>query len=150
MVSYREANSNDTEQIARLHSLSWQQSYRGILNDEFLNGPVLENRRKVWLERLKHPNSNQYIIVAESEATVCGFACTYVDKDPSWGTLLDNLHVHQTQKGQGIGTKLMQLAARWAYDKNQESGFYLWVLAQNRSAQKFYDHVGGVNQERAS
>ena len=150
MISYREATFDDAEPIARLHSLSWQQTYRGILSDEFLNGPVLENRRNVWQERLKHLDPDQYIIVAESEAALCGFACTYINEDPVWGTLLDNLHVHQTLKGQGVGTRLMQLAVRWAYETESEASFYLWVLRQNVSARKFYENLGAVNQELVS
>jgi GNAT superfamily N-acetyltransferase len=150
MITYREATFNDTEPIAQLHSLSWQQNYRGIWHDDFLMNTVFENRRVVWQSRLQQPDSSQYVIVAESDQTICGFACAYVNNDPIWGTLLDNLHVHQERKGQGVGTRLMQLAARWAYHKNPESEFYLWVLAQNSSAQKFYDHMGGTNQELMS
>lgn len=150
MVTYREANSDDAEQIARLHSLSWQQNYRGIWSDEFLHNNVLENRRAVWQARLQQPNPNQYVIVAESDHTILGFACAYANDDPVWGTLLDNLHVHQERKGHGIGTRLIQLAARWTYDRGPEPGFYLWVLSQNSSARKFYEHIGGTNQELAS
>ncbi|QHV98572.1 GNAT family N-acetyltransferase [Spirosoma endbachense] len=147
MITYREATSNDAEQIARLHSLSWQQNYGGIWSDEFLNGNVLENRQQVWLERLSQPAVNQYVIVAESDKVIYGFACAYANNDPHWGTLLDNLHVRMEQKGQGIGTVLIKLAARWAYDKNPDSGFYLWVLPQNTSARKFYQNLGAVNHE---
>ncbi|MVM32399.1 GNAT family N-acetyltransferase [Spirosoma sp. HMF4905] len=147
MITYREATANDSEQIAQLHSLSWQQNYRGIWRDEFLNGPVLENRRAVWQKRLNQPTPNQNIIVAELEGTICGFACIYANEDPVWGTLLDNLHVHAEQKGKGVGTVLIKSAARWAYAKNPESGFFLWVLQQNTSAQKFYENLGAINQE---
>ncbi|QMW02192.1 GNAT family N-acetyltransferase [Spirosoma foliorum] len=147
MITYREATPTDAEQIAQLHSLSWQQNYRGIWRDEFLDGPVLENRRKTWHSRLSQPKPNQHIIVAESAGLVCGFSCTYADEDPVYGALLDNLHVQAEQKGQGIGTILIKSAARWVYTKNPQSGFYLWVLKQNTSAQKFYAHLGGVNRE---
>lgn len=63
MITYREATADDAEQIAQLHSLSWQQNYRGIWRDEFLNGPVLENRREVWQKRLSQLTPNQYVII---------------------------------------------------------------------------------------
>ena len=150
MITYREANFDDAEPIAQLHSLSWQQTYTGILSDDFLKGSVLENRRQVWQKRLKKPSPTNYIFVAESGEAICGFVCAYANEDPTWGTLLDNLHVHQAQKGRGIGTRLIQLAAHWAYAKNAESGFYLWVLSQNVSARRFYENLGAVNQELAS
>ncbi|MBD2754891.1 GNAT family N-acetyltransferase [Spirosoma validum] len=150
MITYREATSEDTEAIAQLHSLSWQQNYRGAFSDTFLDGPVIQNRREVWQKRINHPSSNQCIIVAESEGAICGFACAYANDNPVWGTLLDNLHVRKDLKGQGIGRVLIKLAAEWAYLKSPEAGFYLWVLVQNTNAQKFYDKMGGINQERAS
>jgi GNAT superfamily N-acetyltransferase len=147
MISYREATADDTDQIAQLHSLSWQQNYRGIWRDDFLNGPVLENRRQVWQNRLSQHTPNQYVIVAESAGAICGFTCAYASEDPVWGTLLDNLHVQTEQKGRGVGTVLIKLAARWSYAKNPESGFYLWVLAKNTKARAFYEHLGATNQE---
>ena len=150
MITYRAATADDAEPIAQLHSLSWQQNYRGIWRDEFLNGPVIENRQTLWQERLIKPASNQYVAVAMSGESICGFACAYAGENSTWGTLLDNLHVHPNQKGQGIGTALVQLAARWAQFQVPEAGLYLWVLTQNINARKFYDQLGGINQEMAS
>ena len=150
MVTYREAISEDAESIAQLHSLSWQQNYKGIWNDEFLNGPVVENRWYVWQNRLKQPPSNQYVVIAETEKTICGFACVYTNDDPIWGTLLDNLHVRKELKGHGIGSALIKSVARWSYQKSPDSGFYLWVLAKNMAAQRFYQNLGGINHELVS
>lgn len=150
MITYREATPEDAEPIAQLHVLSWQQNYKGIWSDVFLNGPVVENRRQVWQRRLSQPSVNQYIVIAESDEQLCGFGCAYLNEDPVWGTLLDNLHVRKDLKVQGIGSVLMQAVARWAYQKSPKSGLYLWVLAENRSAQKFYDRVGGTQAELAS
>lgn len=147
MITYREATLIDAEAIAQLHSLSWQQNYRGIWRDDFLDGPVLDNRRQVWFERLSKPAPNQQVFVAEEKGLIYGFACVYADDDPVWGTLLDNLHVLRSQKGKGIGTQLLQSAARWAYTRNPDAGLYLWVLTQNTSAQLFYQKLGAVNQE---
>lgn len=150
MITYREVTADDAESIAQLHSLSWQQNYRGAFSDEFLNGPVLENRQQVWQRRLRQPAPDQYVIMAEFGKTICGFACAYLAEDPVWGTLLDNLHVRKERKGQGIGSVLLKSAAQWSYQKNPEAGFYLWVLVQNGSARKFYDHMGGIEQELVS
>lgn len=150
MITYRKAGIDDMESIAQLHCLSWQQNYRGIWKDEFLDGDILENRRSVWQHRLSQPVPNQHVIVAEYDQSICGFACVYVDHDAIWGTLLDNLHVLKSQKGQGIGTHLIKSAARWAASINPASGFYLWVLPQNASARRFYENLGAINHELVS
>lgn len=150
MLTYRVATADDAESIARLHSLSWQQNYRGIFTDSYLNGPVLDNRRSVWQSRLSQTSPDQYVIVAEDKAKICGLACSYANNDPVWGTLLDNLHVHPDWQGKGIGAALMKTTAHWVHQYAPESGLYLWVLAGNINAQKFYNRMGGVNAEQAS
>ncbi|GAB3707132.1 GNAT family N-acetyltransferase [Spirosoma flavus] len=150
MITYREATPADAESIAQLHSLSWQQNYRGIWSDEFLDNHVVENRRVVWQQRLSQPKDNQYVIVASDNETICGFACAYAHDNTIWGTLLDNLHVHKQHKGRGIGTELIRRTATWAYREQADSSFYLWVLVKNTSARKFYEGLGAVNQEEVS
>ncbi|GAB4001298.1 GNAT family N-acetyltransferase [Spirosoma daeguense] len=150
MITYREATLADAEAIAQLHSLSWQQNYRGIWQDDFLENHVLVNRRSVWYERLAKPEVNQYVIVALTDGKICGLACTYANEDATWGTLLDNLHVHKQQKGQGIGTELIKRAALWAVEEKSATRFYLWVLVDNTSARKFYESLGAHNQEQLS
>jgi hypothetical protein len=98
---YREATSKDSEQVALLHARSWKENYRGILREEYLNHEVEQDRLKVWRERLEHPKDNQYILLAEDNNIICGLACVYANHDPVWGSLLDNLHVLSTYKGQG-------------------------------------------------
>lgn len=146
MITYREATTQDAESIAQMHYVSWRVSYKGIWREDVLNGPLLEDRRKVWQKRLNQPTPDQHILVALSDETLCGFACAYADTDSTWGTLLDNLHVAPHLKGQGIGTILIKSIASWSYTRNPESGLFLWVLQGNSSAQKFYEKLGATNQ----
>lgn len=147
MITYRKATATDAQAIAALHTLSWQQSYRGIWSDAFLDGPVADNRRQTWQERLTYPTPNQYIVVAERAGGLCGFACAYANNHPTWGTLLDNLHVRKEYKGQGIGTHLLNTVAEYAHQQRPNRGFYLWVLAQNTPARRFYESLGAIDQE---
>jgi GNAT superfamily N-acetyltransferase len=144
---YREATAADSEQVAQLHARSWQEHYRGILRDDYLNHEVQADRLKVWTERLHHPADNQYVLVAEDKGLICGLACVYINHDPVFGSLLDNLHVLSTYKGQGMGKVLLQKAASWAYAHSPDKPFYLWVYAKNVSAREFYDRMGGIHEE---
>ena len=144
---YREATLQDSEPIAQLHARSWQAHYRGILREEFLNSQVQENRLQLWQSRLENPQPSQYVLVARQEDKLCGFACVYFNEDPVWGSLLDNLHVSVDYKRQGLGTHLLKAAASWAYRQDPAIPFYLWVYAQNESARKFYERLGGVNSQ---
>jgi GNAT superfamily N-acetyltransferase len=143
----REATQKDSEQVALLHARSWQENYRGILLDEYLNNQVQQDRLKVWAERLQCPKDNQYILVAEDKAVICGLACVYANHNPVWGSMLDNLHVLSIYKGQGLGKTLLRSTAAWAYEKAPAKPFYLWVFTKNVSARKFYNQMGGTSEE---
>jgi GNAT superfamily N-acetyltransferase len=148
-ITYRPATPADAESIADLHALSWRQSYRGILSDAYLDGDVERDRREVWLSRLAYPAPNQYLLVAEAEGQLRGFVCAFGDDNPRWGTLVDNLHVRQDLKGQGVGTALLERVGEWVKAGRQHAGFYLWVFEENHAARRFYENRGGETVERA-
>jgi ribosomal protein S18 acetylase RimI-like enzyme len=87
-------------------------------------------------------------VVADLDGTVAGFAHTVFNADPTWGALLDNLHVRHDVKRQGVGGRLLAEAARAVAHRTPPTGLYLWVLAQNMAAQAFYRTHGGVRVER--
>lgn len=142
MFSFRSAVKNDYKAIAALHAKSWQQNYRGTFSDHFLDDEVLSDRLAVWKNRLENPKANQFIHIVENENILEAFICGYMDDDPEYGTLIDNLHVDSKFIGQRIGEKLMIDAARFLEEKNEVS-MYLWVLASNAKAIRFYERLGG-------
>jgi len=145
-AEFRDASKRDIEAIAALHADSWRRHYRGAYSDEFLDGDIFADRRAVWTDRLARPEltAKQCTILAECDAVLVGFAHTILDNDPTWGALLDNLHVRHDSKGCGIGTHLMAETARAVIDRTPWSGLFLWVLAQNEAAQAFYEVRGGT------
>lgn len=147
MITFRSANPSDEAAIARLHAQSWQKHYRGIFSDDYLDREVVQERAAVWADRFANPQANRHIIVAENGDVLCGFACIEANEDPTFGSLLDNLHVSSEVQGQGIGVQLIQRAAQWAESAEPNCGFYLWVLEDNHSARKFYEAMGAINQE---
>ncbi len=144
---YRQALPADVERLAALHARSWQETYRGILPDSFLDNDVAAERLAHWQEQFRINSPNQHLIVAEADGRLAGFACTVANHDPVYGALLDNLHVATAYKGQGIGRHLMKLAAEWVQEHDPASAFYLWVYEKNDAARTFYDRLGAINQE---
>ena len=90
------------------------------------------------------------VLLAASE--VVGFANTVFDRDPTWGALLDNLHVGNRHKRRGTGSRLLALTAKAVMARPERTGLYLWVLEQNVDAQAFYEARGGrcVGRDLAS
>src|ERR1700678_3407364 len=58
--------------------------------------------------------------------------------------MLDNLHVLPSQKGKGIGRKLVRDIACWCDRSYPSKGLYLWVFEQNIPARRFYELLEGV------
>jgi ribosomal protein S18 acetylase RimI-like enzyme len=147
-MHYREATALDIEAIAGLHADSWRRNYRGAYLETYLDGDVLVDRLAVWTDRLTGSRLDSFTIVAERDRDVVGFAHTILDDHPTWGALLENLHVTHDLKHQGVGTRLMAESARTLIERRPSSGLYLSVLEQNPAAQAFYEARGGTPVER--
>jgi GNAT superfamily N-acetyltransferase len=143
-VLTRDANPSDVEAIAALHTENWIDTYRGILSDEYLDDGLLDERRKVWAQRFNAPEKSQWIVLAEEKRSLIGFACVYGAYDAEQGTLLENLHVSKRYRGTGLGVSLVRAVVRWSIENHPDSGVHLWALAQNTSARRFYERLGGV------
>jgi ribosomal protein S18 acetylase RimI-like enzyme len=139
---FRLAGPADAEAVANLHADSWRRHYRGAYSDSFLDADVVADRLAVWSERLREPDPRVGTILAE-DGSLIGFAHTVLDDDPTWGALLDNLHVANVHKRRGIGSRLLTLTAKAVIERAERTGLYLWVLEQNVGAQAFYEARGG-------
>lgn len=147
MLTLRPAQFADYSAIAALHAANWQQTYRGILSDQYLDHEVEQDRLAVWYGRLQTPSPNQRLTVARQGGTLVGFCCLFLDDDPVYGSLIDNLHVAAGLRHGGIGKQLIQDAARQVRAEARHPGLYLWVFERNLNARTAYDRLGGVHAE---
>lgn len=136
----------DARAVAALHAESWRVHYREAYRDEYLDGDVVEDRLRVWNQRLSAPAPNQFVVLAFEGHDLIGFACAYGGHDETWGSLLDNIHVRPGHQGRGVGKGLMAEVAVWCRANYADCGLYLWVLEQNRRAQRFYQSLGASDQ----
>lgn len=141
-LTLRTATSADARAIACLHADSWRRNYRGAYSDAFLDGDVISDRLAVWKDRLREPDPLRVTLVVQDDGDLIGFAHTVLEDDPTWGALLDNLHVAHRRKRRGIGLRL--LTATISAVHAHGTGLYLWVLEQNVAAQHFYGAAGGT------
>lgn len=145
------ACAGDAAAIAALHIESWRNAYRGLLPDEFLDGPVVQDRVDLWNARMPAPDPHRRLVLkAVSHEDLVGFVCVLLDADPSWGALLDNLHVKPGLKGKGIGHRLFQEARDWVAVAAPGQRLHLTVMEGNLAARRFYDRQGGTIAERTT
>ncbi|HEY8173179.1 MAG TPA: GNAT family N-acetyltransferase [Dehalococcoidia bacterium] len=145
-ATLRPATKDDADRVARLHAESWRTAYRGIYADAYLDGPVFDDRIRVWRERFATSRDGQHVLLAETEAGLEGFICVFGDDDDTWGSLIDNLHVAPGHKRRGIGARLMHAGALWLHEHYPKSGVYLWVLQDNAPARRFYERLGARDE----
>jgi GNAT superfamily N-acetyltransferase len=148
MLTLREATEHDAAAIAKLHADSWRSAYRGMLSDEYLNNRVHAERSALWQQRfLERAEKPFFVILAEAENELAGFACVFPDEHPTYGAFLDNLHVVPHRTGRGIGRRLLNAVAERLQAEGKGGGLYLWVIAQNARARRFYAKVGALEVE---
>ncbi len=141
-VRIRKATRRDLGEIARLHALSWRDSYRGLLSDDYLNNEVDQELQRHWTEARIEPDD--LVLVAERQnGSILGFVAVWCRPDP----FIDNLHVAADERSQGVGTHLMAAAARCLLERGKSRAF-LWVFEGNRRAVAFYERLGGKRTDR--
>jgi GNAT superfamily N-acetyltransferase len=156
-LTLRAAAPADSGPIAALHAESWRNTYRGILADAYLDGPIGEERLRLWQARLgaragdrpQREAERTYVGLAECGGDLAGFACVLLDEEPTWGACLDNLHVRRELQGQGIGRQLLARAVQWVMAEEPGWPLHLWLYEANAGARRFYDALGSQAAGRA-
>jgi ribosomal protein S18 acetylase RimI-like enzyme len=134
VLRIRSADRSDCQAITTIHIANWRITYKNDLSDEYLASDIITDRSQLWAARFSHPSTNQYILVAEDQGQIIGFACAYGQESDRWGTFLDNLHVLPSRQGQQIGTTLLHAVAETSNRLYPDVGLYLWVLQSNNAA----------------
>jgi ribosomal protein S18 acetylase RimI-like enzyme len=141
----RQATTDDSLSIAKVHVASWQCAYKGILSEDYLcklNVDISNNNFKKAISQ-----NVETFFVAESNDTIIGFCAIGPTRDP-----IDNeritaeiyaLYLFPEFFGKGIGKLLLENAEKYFYQK-EHSQFVLWVLEKNEQARKFYEKSGFI------
>jgi ribosomal protein S18 acetylase RimI-like enzyme len=150
-INVRHATPADASQVAAIHCASWRDAYASVLDEAFLRGPIEEDRRALWFDRLQNPDKARIILLADvAQAAPAAFVCAYRDLDPVWGSWIDNLHVLPALRGKGIGEHLMRSAARALAAEARTTGLHVWTFEANQAALRFYRRLGGEVVERGT
>ncbi|MBK8454475.1 MAG: GNAT family N-acetyltransferase [Thiofilum sp.] len=143
----RLAHADDLVAIATLHAASWRATYPFDLSADYLAQDLAADRQALWQQRLTQPVTNQRVWVIDIAGSIVGFVCIYLQQDPQWGSLLDNLHVRSSAQGQGWSSILLQAVWSTCVTHAANNGLYLWVLQSNHKAQQIYQHYGAQRAE---
>ena len=142
-LSIRAAEVRDADAIGVVHVRAWQQAYRGVMPDEYLDELSADDRGKMWTEHLTRTELPP-LLVAELDREVVGFAVFGAERsgpeERGAGELfainLDPLHW-----GKGIGRALLREATA-ALSGLGFAEAILWVVPENVRARSLYEAEG--------
>jgi GNAT superfamily N-acetyltransferase len=145
-VGLREAHRGDELAVAEVHIRSWQEAYRGLMPDEYLDALDPCDRAARYTFESGAPAAPTTVLAVgkeDGEEVLLGFAtvCPSRDDDaPGVGEVVA-LYVDPDRHRGGVGRLLMAEARR----RLRDAGFtdaLLWVLRGNERAARFYEGEG--------
>jgi GNAT superfamily N-acetyltransferase len=145
-VTLRDARRGDELAVAEVHVRSWQEAYRGLMPDEYLDALDPRDRASRYTFEASDPAAPTTVVaVAEEdgEEVVLGFTtfCPSRDADaPDLGEVVA-LYVDPERHRGGVGRLLMAEARRRLADAGFTEAL-LWVLDGNDRAASFYEREG--------
>ncbi|GAA5165110.1 GNAT family N-acetyltransferase [Ornithinimicrobium tianjinense] len=139
----RTPQMEDVEGFAQLHVRVWQETYRGMMDDEALDAMTVESFRPMWYSVAKAyaqeavPDDGRAIKLALLGEEPAGFAMAGPAREaeaPSERQLW-SLNVAPEHQGSGIAQRLLE-------EVLGEGPAYLWVARGNARAIRFYERNG--------
>jgi GNAT superfamily N-acetyltransferase len=143
-IRIRPARQLDAEGIAGVHVASWQETYRGIMPQRFLDARTVKDRTALWELSLSQLGPGQVVLVAEDESgQIVGFISGGPTRVPDFGPggEIYALYVLQRYQGRGLGRALFD-GCRNALRQEGMARLTLSVLRANPS-RGFYLKMGG-------
>jgi GNAT superfamily N-acetyltransferase len=136
----RPATSGDAPGIARVQVLTWQQTYRGILPDSFLDGLDVERSAESWRAVVADRRRVTHVIDAMGILGFCTAGPSRGDPNGYRGEV-EAIYVDPAEQGQGHGTALVRAAMDWLASKRL-TPVLVWALEANTRAHGFYQSLG--------
>ncbi len=138
----RTAFLGDEYQIAEVHIQAWQEAYKGIVPQVYLDqlSSEIDNRVKMWKNILANPK--RWAWVAENSKGIIGFVLFGPPRDPDKESFIElgAIYLLASEKNKGIGFSLLSAG----FNKMKDLGYkraYCWVLENNPTI-KFYERSG--------
>jgi len=142
-VVVRPGMSADAEALSVAHVRAWQEGYRGLMPQDYLDGLTVAGHLTGWQERLANPREGSRLLVATVDEQVAGFAVFGPARDPESGDdgELYAINVHPDHWRAGVGSLLLAEVHAGLADLGHANAV-LWVVAGNDRARRFYERHG--------
>jgi L-amino acid N-acyltransferase YncA len=141
-MEIRKAAKDDVKGIAKVHVRSWQETYKGIVSQDYLDSLKMEDRVPLWEKSLSgSADSSPVFVAVNPEGVIVGFASFGKERTGEFesdGELYAIYILKEYQRGK-LGLRLLQ-AGLEEMQKLHYQSMLVWVLADNES-RKFYKRL---------
>ncbi|MFN2465681.1 MAG: N-acetyltransferase family protein [Candidatus Dormibacteria bacterium] len=151
-VTLRVAGLEDIPALVALQARSWRSTYRGLVDDDFLDAIPMQKWLESWRAHFFGARRDTRCFVAEVEGRVIGFSgAGGADPSEQLGQDVAELHtiyVDDAHHGRGVGRRLMEAVLDYLRGEGYRE-VILWVLEGNDRARRFYE-AGGWQPDGAT
>lgn len=140
-ISIRKATLEDAEDIAKIHVSSWQTTYKGIMDADFLKQLSVRKRTELWVKNIQH--EGDIVLLASINGKLIGFACGSHVKEGEYEEYdgdVTSIYFHQDVQGQGFGKLLMIRLFEEFIERGYQTAI-VKVLEKNKAC-LFYEALG--------
>ena len=136
-----ELNYNNVEDYVRVNVLAWKQSYKGIVNDDFLNLINTEEEIQKIIDSVRKNLKKGFILYVDGKPVgMCCIGSSRQDKYKDIGEL-QAIYLLDEVKNKGFG-KILYNKAVEELKKMGYKSMVIGCLKENPS-NEFYKHMGG-------
>ena len=145
-IEIRRALPEDASDIARVTAYSWLDSYKGLINQDYLNDKISKDRLDYSTNKTKAvvENTDKYFVATVNDKVV-GFVYyekSSEEKYKDYG-YLEAIYLSEKYKGLGIGKMLFSVAVNGLKEMGYNK-FYLHCLTGNKTLGFYKKYTGRV------
>ena len=137
----RKRKVEDSEELAHCISLVWDTTYRGIIDDDFINHlKENEKERALHLKQNIRDDEDYYVLTLQDK--IIGWLYYTLDSDKYENAAeIHTLYILKEYQGQGYG----KLLYNYALENIRKKGIKNLVIGclDGNNANEFYKHMGG-------
>lgn len=143
-LTIRAAITQDWEPIVSIRIEGWKESYKGIIDQTYLDAMVYTDESVSRRREFFRSNKSMKCLVAELGDKIIGFVDLGPSREPDLGKgEIYAIYLLDEYKRRGIGGALWRAAIECL--QNQKlTPFIVWGLRDNLPARRFYEKMGGT------
>lgn len=140
----KKPEKKDAEEIAKLVISAWQETYKGLIDDNYLNSLDVETAKDRWEKEIE--DDKNVLIYKENDKILGVIKYDAAENEVENGEVYV-LYVKPEEKRKGIGTKLLNTVKQNLLKDNYKK-MIVWCLDGNKIGESFYSKSGGDIQAK--